>query len=127
MAFSLACAYLAIKAERAKPAASLRLAQDSGAMAGTGEDQKLFPMLAILKFDNGTQRFRFEITSSCRKKLITTTASCSGCRRIIRKFNHCQFKFKSTINPNNLWIKKQISFKSLLPKVSRAPKCQAKL
>jgi len=32
-------------------------------MAGTSENQNVFPTLAILKFDNGTERFRFEVTS----------------------------------------------------------------
>jgi len=32
--------------------------------------RKLFPLLAILKFDNGTERFRFEVQSITPQKLI---------------------------------------------------------
>jgi hypothetical protein len=63
MAFRLAGACMAIKAGRPNPTVWLRPATIQGAMGGIGENQKVFPMLAILRFDNGTERFRFEVIS----------------------------------------------------------------
>ena len=37
--------------------------------AGLVKARNLFPLLAILKFDNGAERFRFEVKSVTRQKL----------------------------------------------------------
>ena len=38
-------------------------------MAGTGKAKKLFPLLATSKFDNGAERYRFEVRSVTPEKI----------------------------------------------------------
>ena len=56
--------------------------------------KKLFPLLAILKFENGAERFRFEVQSITPEKITPDDAKLFLPPPDYQKFNPCRFEIK---------------------------------